>query len=328
MTARVLVIGAGVGGVSAALWLRDLAIPFDWIESRAQIGGTLLRVGNLIDELPAFDPIDGPALAKRLRAQLEARGLAPILGVRAHALTRTSDGRAVQVERSDNLTPQRYDAVVLATGTEPRLLGLPNEEALLGRGVELSVTRNRERYAGKHVAVVGGGDAALEGALLLRPHCDEIHLIHRRDAFRAQRRFVEEVTNSPQIRLHLERKVRAIEPTADGGHLAAVRLDNDLRIPLDGLFVRLGVAPAYPRGASEAPPSAPTYLQDDAHGRGPLPGTYVVGDVSTADHQSVAWAVGSASRAVLTLSRDLGYRAASVAATDADTPPTARNRLT
>lgn len=328
MSARVLVVGAGVGGVAAALWLRDLAIPFDWIEARAQIGGTLLRVGNLVDELPAFEPIDGPSLVARLRAQIASLGLSPALGVRAVAITRAPDDRALLVERSDSASPQRYDAVVLATGTAPRLLGLAHEEALLGRGVELSVTRNRERYAGKRVAVVGGGDAALEGALLLRPHCEEIHLIHRRDAFRAQRRFVEEVASSPQIRLHLEREVRAIEPTAEGDRLAAVQLDNGLRLPLDGLFVRLGVTPAYPRGASAAPHTAPTYLQDDAHGRGPIAGTYVVGDVSTAEHQSVAWAMGSASRAVLTLSRDLGFRAASVAAPDNDAPPKPRKGLT
>lgn len=319
--ARVLVIGAGVGGVSAALWLRDLNIPFRWIEARDRIGGTLLRVGNAVDELPFLAPTDGASLVAILQQRIEAIGLQPEFNTRVTALLRHKGESRIRAHFSDGQTLP-YEAVVLATGTQPRLLGLPFEEELMGRGVELSVTRNRERYAQKKVAIVGGGDAALEGALLLRPYADEIHIVHRRSSFRAQKRFVDEIYASPQIQLHLEREIHEILPDATQSRLQGVRLDNEQLLPLDGLFVRLGVAPAYPKGAFPHDTRVVRpYLQDDPEGRGPLQGTYVVGDVCTAEHQSVAWATGSASRAILTLSRDLGFRstAMTLSASDGDT---------
>src|SRR5699024_2935312 len=139
--ARVLVIGAGVGGISAALWLHDRHIAFDWVEASNTLGGTLRRVGNPIDELAGLRAHSGPDLIERYEQQLDALGLSPtfertVLEVQPAAHDRVytafeGGGSAV------------YDAVLLCTGTQPRMLGLPHEQELLGQGVELSVTRTR-----------------------------------------------------------------------------------------------------------------------------------------------------------------------------------------
>ena len=314
MTAPVLVVGAGIGGIATAIWLRDLDIDFDWVEASATIGGTLLRVGNPIDELPGYPALDGPALVARYREQLEGFGRAPRFHQRVTRLSPTTAG-AVEVVFEDGGDAVVYAAVILCTGTTPRLLSLPHEQELLGRGVELSVTRNRDRYAGQKVAVVGGGDAALEGVILLTEVCDEIHLIHRRSQFRGQRRFIEQVLEHPSVTLHLESEVDAILP-ADN-QLGGVRLSNGITLAVRGLFVRLGVSPSYPEGLLDnAPNTCPRYLPDTAEGRGPLPGTYVVGDVGTSTHQSVAWAMGSAARAVATVCRDLGFHSPSMSPDD------------
>lgn len=302
MNHNVLVIGAGIGGISAALWLRDRHVAFDWVEAQSSIGGTLQRVGNPIDELAGLKSRNGPELIERYRTHLESLSLAPEFNRRVTRLE-PSTNRCVIVHFGDG-TKTRYDAVVISTGTQPRTLGLEHEETLLGRGVELSVTRTRHRYKGKPVAVVGGGDAALEGLLLLTDVTSELHIIHRRTSFNAQPRFIDAVMKHPRITKHLGRRVVEIIPTDDGGHVTGLTLDNGQRLNVGGLFVRIGVQPTYPEGLILAANNK-GYLPEDVDGRGPLLGTYIVGDVGTRHYQSVAWAMGSAARAVLTLCHDL-----------------------
>lgn len=305
MNHKVLVIGAGIGGISAALWLQDRHLPFDWVEAQTAIGGTLQRVGNPIDELAGLKSRNGPELIARYRAHLDALSLRPQFNRRVSRLDPIENGR-VRVHFADG-TQAAYDAVVVSTGTNPRTLGLAHEEALLGRGVELSVTRTRARYKGQPVAVVGGGDAALEGILLLTDVTDELHIIHRRSTYSAQPRFIEAVRNHPNIIEHLGRDVVELTPSSDNTRLEAITLDDGQVLEVNGLFVRIGVQPTYPDGL--LPSDASThYLPDDVDGRGPLPGTYIVGDVGTKNYQSVAWAMGSAARAVLTLCHDLRAR--------------------
>lgn len=309
MNHHVLVIGAGIGGISAALWLRDRHVPFDWVEEQSSLGGTLQRVGNPIDELAGLKSRNGPALIERYTAHLKGLSLTPQFNRRVTRIE-SAEGDRLLVYFGDG-TKTLYDAVVISTGTRPRTLGLEHEETLLGNGVELSVTRTRERYKERPVAVVGGGDAALEGILLLTDVTDELHIIHRRATFSGQQRFIDAVMAHPNITHHLGRHVVQITPTSDGRSLAGITLDDGQTLDVEGLFVRIGVQPTYPDGLLPASPRK-AYIPEDADGRGPLPGTYIVGDVGTRHHQSVAWAMGSAARAVLTLCHDLRARNAGV----------------
>lgn len=300
MSPKVLVIGAGIGGISAALWLRDRHVTFDWVEASGEIGGTLRRVGNPIDELAGLKAHSGPELVERYRAQLHHLNITPVLNQRVEHVEPLSDHRLrIDFEGGSDAI---YDAIIVSTGTRPRRLELPWETELCGKGVEVSVTRTRERYRDKAVAVVGGGDAALEGLLLLTDVTDQIHLIHRRTTFRAQARFIREVTAHPHITLHLNQQVHSLLPTPTNDGLAEIVLSDGTHLPVEGLFVRIGVVPEYPNGILSS--SRPAYLESDAGGRGTIPGVYIVGDVGAAHYQSVGWAMGSAARAVLTLCHD------------------------
>lgn len=301
MSPKVLVIGAGVGGISAALWLRDRQVTFDWVEASDSIGGTLRRVGNPIDELAGLKAHSGVELVTRYRTQLQQLALGPRYKVRVEHIAPLPHDRLRAHFEGGSVAD--YDAILLCTGTRPRMLNLPHEDALLGRGVEVSVTRTRERYRNQRVAVVGGGDAALEGLLLLSEVTDELHLIHRRSTFRAQARFVRKVHQNPKITLHLNEQVQELIPKRTQDGLSQVVLSSGETLDLDGIFVRIGVVPQYPGGVSPQHPAS--YLASDLQGRGEIPGLYIVGDVGTAHHQSVAWAMGSAARAVLTLCNDL-----------------------
>ena len=282
-----LVVGAGPAGCAAAMWLADLERPFVWIDASDSIGGTLRRVGNPIRNYPGLLADSGQVLVDHFRRGLDALDLSPRFGVELDSL-QEDDGELLCGYAG---ALRRHSSVLLATGTRPRVLGVDGENRLRGAGVEISVTRNLPRYEGVEVCVIGGGDAALEGALLLAPQVPTVHLVHRSSEFRAQSRFVERVRADPSIRLHLA------EVTAFEGDTAlrAVELNNGARLQVGGAFVRIGVEPAVPAALAVEPNG---YVSVDDEFRTSLPGVWACGDLVSSAHQSVAWAVGSAARAV------------------------------
>jgi thioredoxin reductase (NADPH) len=300
-TARCLVVGAGPAGISAALWLRDLEVPFDWIDNDALPGGTLTRVGNPLRQVIGGPWRNGTELVGELRRQLATLALSPQSGVELVAIEPTDD--ALCAHLSDGAAWE-YPHVILCTGTRPRALGLEHEGERLGRGVEISVTRNVSRYRGRDVVVVGGGDAALEGALLLAGANCAVTLVHRTGHLRGQPRFVERVLAEPRIRVRYDRTIGEIVPGAEGW-LDAVVLDDGERIVADGLFVRIGVEANAPAGLTAQCIDARGYLVVDEDGATPLPGLWAAGDVASPVHQSVSSAMGSAARAACAVERAL-----------------------
>lgn len=285
-----VVVGAGPAGISAVLWLRDLDVPFVWLGEPGRLGGTLLRVGNPLRNVPGVLTADGPSLVQRYRNQLVQLDLTPQDGV-VQRITRREDSFDVQTNIGTIVARQ----VLLCTGTEPRLPGLPGETQLLGNGVEISVTRNRGRYAGQNVVVVGGGDAAAEGALLLAEVCPRVSMLVRGEQFRAQPRFVERILASPRIEVHWCASLSGYD--TQGGSLVGVRLSDGRLLACTGAFLRIGVQARLPAQMPEVRKDAAGYLTVDADGRTSVPGLWAAGDVTGAAFQSVAWAGGQAARA-------------------------------
>ena len=301
-----LVVGAGAAGISAVAWLRELEMPFRWIAC-SSTETTLDRVGNRVATLPPVAPAAGAHLAEQLRLWCAHEQLEPELNVRAEAFETQEDHLRVTLHHlaSGERTFVACAAVLLATGTRPRMLGLPEERDLLHQGVELSVTRRREAYKHRPCVVVGGGDAALEGALLLAEVTSDITLVHRRRSLRGQRRFVDAVTAHPSIRLRCPNRIAALE--LDANTLRAVVLDDGERLPAAGLFVRIGVEASVPASLPEEARDAAGYLIVDATGRSRVPRLYGAGDVCSPLHQSVAWSIGQAARTVATIRADLQF---------------------
>ena len=300
---RALVIGAGPAGMSCAQWLHDLGVPFDWIEASDRCGGTLRRVGNPIRNLLGVAGHTGVTLAAHLADHVRDQGLAPSADEAVLELTPHEGGLRVRTTAREGV----WAAVVLATGTEPRLLGLHGESELLGKDVHVSVTRHVDRYAGGRVVVVGGGDAALEGALLLARRETSVTLIHRRATFRGQARFVEEVTASPWIEVVLERTILKLLRSRDGA-LQGVMMNDGRFFETDALFVRIGVQPVVPPGLPAEAWRAGGYLATDSEGATPVRGLWACGDVTGSEHQSVAAASGGGARCATAIQRALGLR--------------------
>jgi thioredoxin reductase (NADPH) len=296
-------IGGGPAGVSTAIWLHTLECPFAWSTADGQIGGTLLRVGNPLTNIAGSPAANGPEHARRLLEHAQSLGLTPA----ARDLVQcTGSDTGLALHWSDGSIDHAAQ-VVLCTGTRPRLLGLEHEAELLGQGVEISVTRNLARYAGQSVVVAGGGDAALEGALLLAPVCPSITLVHRGDAFRGQRRFVERLQELPNVHLRVGTQVVGLQ--VQGGGLAGVVLSTGEALRASGLFVRIGVQAAFPSGLALATHDE-GYLQTDADGRTSVAGVWAAGDVTGRAHQSVAWAQGQGARLAWALAHAVAKPAA------------------
>lgn len=298
----ILVVGAGPAGVSTALWLRFLALGFDWACAAPTVGGTLHRVGNPIDNYPGLPASNGRVLAEQLRQHVESVGLTPELSRRVTALHRDPAG-GFQLVFAHTAT-RHYRRVVLCTGTKPRLLGLAGETRRLRRDVHTGVSDNLSRYPGEAVAVVGGGDGAMEGALLLAERCREVHLIHRRDGFRGQHRFIEAVHAHPKISVH--RPQHVAELLVERDRLNGVRLSDGSVLHVRALFERLGVQPELPEGLPADAVDPEGYLRVDTRGRTCWSGLYGAGDICGRDHQSVSTAVGDGARVSLAIQADLG----------------------
>lgn len=179
-------------------------------------------------------------------------------------------------------------AVIIATGAKHRTLGLPGEEELIGEGVSYCALCDGAFYRDKVVAVVGGGDTALQDALFLAGGCAKVYLIHRRDTFRGEARWVELLRNAPNVEFILDTVVTGLEAgnedfaEASAG-LTALWLENrrvgeKRRLPVDGLFVAVGQAPANEVFAGLLPLDGAGYIIAGEDCRTPAPGVFAAGD--------------------------------------------------
>ena len=280
----VLIIGGGPGGIAAGIWAVRLGLHPHLIEARPRLGGQLLSVHSPITDYPGIQDVDGPALAARFIEHLLALDIEVSLEARVASIeapsgvVHTTSGQAL-----------RGDAIIVATGALRRRLGLEGEQALVGRGVSYSVSKDRDRAAGRDAVVVGGGDSAVEGAASLAARCPQVHLVHR-SALSARPDFVQALLGPPNMRLHERREVGGLRGAAA---LESVLLDEGTEIPCATLFIRIGVEPVTGFAREALPCDDRGFLLVDAHQRC-RDRVYAVGDVCSPDSMAVSVATGQA----------------------------------
>lgn len=281
----VVVVGGGPAGYTAAIYLaRAKAAPV--VLAGTAAGGQLMDTG-IVENFPGFpDGVDGPDLMARMREQAE----------RAGALVFTTDADQVSYGAEpgathDVTTPDgtvRTRSVVLATGSAPRRLGIPGEAELGGgRGVAYCAVCEAPLFAGRDVAVVGGGDSAMEEVLAVAKHARRVHLVHRRDRFRAAAVMVERVRQLDNVEIHTGTTVAEATAGPDG-KLAGVVLDDGRQLTVQGLFVAIGHEPR-----TELLPEVAT------------PGVFLAGDVADDVFRQAVTAAGAGCAAALTAIRYL-----------------------
>ena len=235
----IIVIGGGPAGLTAALYAARAGKTVQVIEREAT--GGQIALSPLVENYPAIPAMAGADFAFQLTEQVEKLGVEIIYG-EATAVEPVLMGFAVTVDGE----AKAARAVVLATGAAHRHLGLEGEEDLVGMGVSYCAVCDGAFFAGRDVAVVGGGDTALQDALFLANSCHHVTLIHRRDEFRGEQRLVEQVEKRENISILYSHVVEELR--SENGELSAIVV-KDLKsgesktMALAGLFAAVGQAP-------------------------------------------------------------------------------------
>ncbi len=282
-----IVIGAGPGGVSAAIWAHRLDLEVLLLDARARIGGQLLDLHGKVVDYPGLPVERGYELAPRFADHLIGLGVPHRLSCRVQAV----QARAHEVV-TDTSEVFRARTLVVATGATRRRLQAEGVDRFWGRGISDSPTRDLSCAGGKVVGVVGGGDAALENALFLAEVCRTVHLIHRRDTFRGRVAFQQRLARCSNVVYHMNRVVEAV---AGDDRLRAVRLrgprgTEELR--LDMLFIKIGVVPTSHLVVGQVDTTPGGYVVVGPDQQTSVAGVYAVGDVCNPIYSSIAHAVG------------------------------------
>ena len=289
-----IVVGGGPGGYTAALYAARAGLNVLVLEKLS--AGGQMALTETIDNYPGFaQGVDGFTLAETMQQQAERFG-ARSEYAEVTALELTADPKVLQTSAGTFAAR----TVVLATGADPRPLGLPDEEALTGRGVAYCAACDGMRYKGKTVVVVGGGNSAAEDALLLTRIARKVILVHRRDTLRATKIYHEPLRQAENLEFRWNSVVTAL---LHDGQLNGVRLRDlttgaETELPCDAVFVSVGRQPATELVAGQLERDAAGYLVADETTRTSLPGVFAVGDVRTKPLRQVVTAVADGAVAV------------------------------
>ena len=239
-TRNVIIIGSGPAGYTAAVYAARASLEPLVFEGSVTAGGALMNTTE-VENFPGFrDGIMGPALMDEMRAQAERFG-AELVPDDVVEVDLTGDEKVVRTA-TDTYTAR---AVILAMGSGYRKLGLPNEEELSGRGVSWCATCDGFFFRDQHIAVVGGGDSAIEEATFLTRFGSKVSLIHRRDELRASKIMQERAFADPKLEIIWNTEVAAINGTET---LESLTLRNTVtgetsELPATGLFIAIGHDP-------------------------------------------------------------------------------------
>jgi thioredoxin reductase (NADPH) len=303
-TRKVVIIGSGPAGYTAAIYAaRANLAPL--MVSGLQSGGQLMLT-TLVENFPGFvDGVMGPELMETLRKQAERFGTDMI----AEDVTRVDLGRRPFVVGVGDSTFEA-ETVIVATGASAKLLGLPGERELMGRGVSTCATCDGFFFKDQNIMVVGGGDSALEEALYLARLGRQVEVVHRRDTLRASKIMQERAFKNPKITFLWDSVIERIADPAQG-KVTAVQLRNVKtnalsERPVDGLFVAIGHQPNTTlfRGQLELLPN--DYLKVvPGTTQTSVPGVFAAGDVADFTWRQAVTAAGTGCMAALEAERYL-----------------------
>ncbi len=296
-----VVVGSGLAGYTAALYAARAnlkTLVFRGFES----GGQLMLTSD-VQNFPGYeDGVEGPQMMDDLEAQAARFGAE----MRPDNVERVDfSERPFKLWAEGEDEPVLAKAVVIATGAKAKWLGLEKEQQLMGKGVSGCATCDGFFFREKKVAVVGGGDTAMEEALFLTKFASEVFLIHRRDEFRASKIMVERARNNPKMTFVLDSAVEDIlgETSVEGVRVKNVKTGEEKELEVEGFFAAIGHEPATQTFAGQVEMDEGGYVLQKEHTMTSVAGVFAAGDVSDKRYRQAITAAGDGCRAAIDAER-------------------------
>ena len=309
---NVLILGSGPAGYTAAVYAARANLKPLMVQG-LQVGGQL-SITTDVENYPGFaDPIQGPWLMEQMAAQAANVGTELIMDTIVEVSLSARPFRC----RGDSGDTYSGDTLIICTGAQARWLGLPSEEKFRGFGVSACATCDGFFYRGRTVAVIGGGNTAVEEALFLTNFAEKVVLVHRRDSLRAEKIMQDRLFRNPKIEVVWDHVLDEVtgddEPLGvTGMRLRNVKTDASVERPVDGIFIAIGHEPATElfKGKLDMDSGGYILTAPDSTATN-IPGVFAAGDVRDKVYRQAVTAAGMGCMAALEAERYLAMTEAS-----------------
>ena len=298
---KAAIIGSGPAGLSAAIYAKRAKLSSLTIEANFASGGQVLNTYE-VDNYPGLPGISGMDLGSTLRAHAEKMG-AEFSRERVKELVLDEEIKIVRTRKNE------YHArtVILATGAEHRALNVPGEKELSGMGVSYCATCDGAFFKDKTVAVIGGGDVAVEDAIFLARTCKKVYVIHRRDELRAAGVLQDALLALPNVEMVWDTVVDSIEGNeiVSGVKVTNKKAGEAGMITVDGVFIAVGIVPVSALIAGTVETDEAGYIKAGEDGVTSVPGVFAAGDVRTKQLRQIITAAADGANCVTSVEKYL-----------------------
>ena len=291
----VIIIGAGTAGMTAAIYAAREGLDTLILEKKVY-GGQIIN-SLKIENYPGFKEISGYEFATALYEQAVASG-AKLSFEETVSVDKNEASNTFTVKTTANIYETR--AVIIATGAEHRKLGVAKEDEMVGKGISYCATCDGAFFRGKDTAVVGGGNTALQDAIFLSDYCSKVYLIHRRDSYRGEERYVKQLEEKKNVELVKNAVVTGISGTDMLEEITVKFHDGtEKKIPVEGLFVAVGQMPDTKQFANVVQLDEGGYIIAGEDCKTNTEGVFVAGDCRTKDVRQLTTAASDGAVAAL-----------------------------
>ncbi len=289
----VVIVGGGPAGLTAGLYASRAKLKALLIEKKWP-GGQLMNTER-VEDYPGFESISGPELAQRMERQVRKLGLQIELD-EVRCVKPKGERKLVEAESGKQYLAK---AVIVTAGGEPRKMGVPGEEEFAGRGVSYCAICDGAFFQDHAIAVVGGGDAAVEEAVFLTRFARKVHLLHRRSDFRASPTLIERARGNPKIEIHLNTLVTSIHGTDQVEYVTFQRDGKEGRLDVTGVFIFIGFVPNTQLFCGHVEHDKYGYVLTNSNMETSVLGIYAAGDLRSQLTRQITTAVGDGTTAAI-----------------------------
>ena len=296
-----VILGAGPAGISAAIYAARARLNTIWLEKRYAQGGQIIDTYE-VDNYPGMPGVNGLELGEAMAAHAEKLGLEPKTeGVLS--IIKEDGNYLLKTKKNE----YRARTVIIASGAVHRTLDIPGEQEFSGMGVSYCATCDGAFFKDRTVAVVGGGNVAVEDAIFLARVCKKVYVVHRRNELRADRILQERLFACENVEMIWDTVAKSIEGTENvrALNLKNVQTGETRRLELDGVFIAVGIVPNSERFGSLVKMDASGYIIAGEDGVTGTPGIFAAGDVRTKNLRQIVTAVADGANAVDSVQRYL-----------------------